>query len=285
MRLICPNCDAQYEVDDGAIPHGGRDVQCSNCGQAWFQMHADALVDADEAEVIAVAVPDPVMAVPDPIPVTEAPPPAPVVGVPDETTVVAVAGAPPAALPPPDVPPDAPAALVRRTLDDNLLAVLREEAAREAAERRAEAGRMIETQPDLGALDAGARAPVAPVAAASVQDHPVTERPNPRRDLLPDIEEINSTLRPGSEARDEGDSAIVATAPKRMAFRTGFFSVLLVTLVLVMLYTMAPQLAARFPGTATTLTAYVATVDALRVWLDGLMQSAAGGLRNLTGEG
>lgn len=279
MRLICPNCDAQYEVDDGAIPHGGRDVQCSNCGQAWFQMHAEALVDADE---LAVAVPDPVMAVPDPIPaVTEAPPPALVERAPDQTTVGAVAEDLPAAPP----PPDAPATLVRRTLDDNLLAVLREEAAREAAERRAEAGRMIETQPDLGALDAGARAPVAPVAAASVQDHPVTERPNPRRDLLPDIEEINSTLRPGSEARDEGDTAIVAPAPKRMAFRTGFFSVLLVALVLVMLYTMAPQLAARFPGTAATLTAYVATVDALRVWLDGLMQSAAGGLRNLTGDG
>ena len=225
-------------------------------------------------------------AVPDPIPaVTEAPPPALVDRAPDETTVVAVAENLPAAPPPPDVPPDAPAALVRRTLDDNLLAVLREEAAREAAERRAEAGRTIETQPDLGPLDAGARAPVAPAAAASVPDHPITERPNPRRDLLPDIEEINSTLRPGSEARDEGDTAIVALAPKRMAFRTGFFSVLLVALVLVMLYTMAPQLAARFPGTAATLTAYVATVDALRVWLDGLMQSAAGGLRNLTGEG
>ena len=279
MRLICPNCDAQYEVDDGAIPHGGRDVQCSNCGQAWFQMHAEALVDADE---LAVAVPDPVMAVPDPIPaVTEAPPPALVDRAPDETTVVAVAEDQPAAPPPPDVP----AALVRRTLDDNLLAVLREEAAREAAERRAEAGRTIETQPDLGPLDAGARAPVAPAAAASVPDHPITERPNPRRDLLPDIEEINSTLRPGSEARNEDDTAIVALAPKRMAFRTGFFSVLLVALVLVMLYTMAPQLAARFPGTAATLTAYVVTVDALRVWLDGLMQSAAGGLRNLTGEG
>ena len=37
MRLICPNCDAQYEVGEGVIPADGRDVQCSNCGHTWFQ--------------------------------------------------------------------------------------------------------------------------------------------------------------------------------------------------------------------------------------------------------
>ena len=37
MRLICPNCDAQYEVDAAMIPASGRDVQCSNCGKTWFQ--------------------------------------------------------------------------------------------------------------------------------------------------------------------------------------------------------------------------------------------------------
>ena len=41
MRLICPNCDAQYEVPDEGMPAAGRDVQCSNCGQTWFQHHPD----------------------------------------------------------------------------------------------------------------------------------------------------------------------------------------------------------------------------------------------------
>ncbi len=41
MRLTCPNCGAQYEVPDDIIPTGGRDVQCSNCGNTWFQVHAD----------------------------------------------------------------------------------------------------------------------------------------------------------------------------------------------------------------------------------------------------
>jgi len=37
MRLVCPNCDTQYEVDASMIPPSGRDVQCSNCGWTWFQ--------------------------------------------------------------------------------------------------------------------------------------------------------------------------------------------------------------------------------------------------------
>ena len=37
MRLVCPKCAAQYEVDDSAIPDSGRDVQCANCGDTWFQ--------------------------------------------------------------------------------------------------------------------------------------------------------------------------------------------------------------------------------------------------------
>ncbi|MFT4717396.1 MAG: putative Zn finger-like uncharacterized protein [Paracoccaceae bacterium] len=37
MRLVCPQCAAQYEVDINAIPEDGRDVQCANCGNTWFQ--------------------------------------------------------------------------------------------------------------------------------------------------------------------------------------------------------------------------------------------------------
>ncbi len=47
MRLQCPNCDAEYEVDASVIPHEGRDVQCSNCGHGWFQSHPDFEADYD----------------------------------------------------------------------------------------------------------------------------------------------------------------------------------------------------------------------------------------------
>ncbi|SEH63869.1 MJ0042 family finger-like domain-containing protein [Paracoccus alkenifer] len=35
MRLICPRCGAQYEIDASAIPAAGRDVECSACDHIW----------------------------------------------------------------------------------------------------------------------------------------------------------------------------------------------------------------------------------------------------------
>ena len=49
MRLTCPNCDAKYEVPEDAIPEGGRDVQCSNCGHGWFQSRPEAEIAAEIA--------------------------------------------------------------------------------------------------------------------------------------------------------------------------------------------------------------------------------------------
>ncbi len=50
MRLTCPNCGAQYEVPDEVIPEIGRDVQCSNCGDTWFQNHPDHTPEPEEVE-------------------------------------------------------------------------------------------------------------------------------------------------------------------------------------------------------------------------------------------
>ncbi|MBE3638090.1 zinc-ribbon domain-containing protein, partial [Mangrovicoccus sp. HB182678] len=38
MRIICPACQAAYDVPESAIAAGGRDVQCSACGHNWFQL-------------------------------------------------------------------------------------------------------------------------------------------------------------------------------------------------------------------------------------------------------
>lgn len=37
MRLTCPRCGAQYEIAAAAIPAAGREVECSACGNVWFQ--------------------------------------------------------------------------------------------------------------------------------------------------------------------------------------------------------------------------------------------------------
>ncbi len=56
MRLICPNCVAQYEVDEDVIPPEGRDVQCANCGHNWFQ---DSLQMLSTEDVVATKDGDP----------------------------------------------------------------------------------------------------------------------------------------------------------------------------------------------------------------------------------
>lgn len=170
------------------------------------------------------------------------------------------------------------------------MAVLREEAAREAAERRAEKSRGVEVQTDLGLTQAAAprrAVEVIPAAAPVATGFAATaERTVPRRELLPDIEEINSTLRSGSEDR-EVSGAMTGPAPdeRRRGFRLGFFGMLALAAVLVVVYVLAPQISGALPASADAMTAYVTTVDGARTWLDGTLQRAAGALRGFTGEG
>lgn len=239
MRLICPNCDAEYEVDDAAIPDGGRDVQCSNCGHGWFQLPAG--YEADKAEEEALF------------------------GAEEEIA-----------------PPPAQPAPVQRTLDENLMAVLREEAEREAAARRAEAT-PIETQTEMPLAAPPVTEAARRIARLKGVDPdapaPVPPRPGSRRSLLPDIEEINSTLRsaaPAGEA-DEDEPPVA-----RSGFRSGFMVSLLVAAAGVGVYAMAPRLAEQFPAAKSVLDSYVAQVDSGRLWLDGAMRQATEAIRGVT---
>jgi hypothetical protein len=100
-----------------------------------------------------------------------------------------------------------------------------------------------------------------------------------RRDLLPDIEEINSTLRSGSARTGVGaadlDPEIEAPTHqrKRRGFRTGFITMLLIFAVLAIVYVFAPRLSAAVPALAAPLQSYVTTVDKGRSWLDAKVQS------------
>lgn len=40
MRLVCPSCSAEYEVDESAIGARGRMVRCASCSSEWFQAPA-----------------------------------------------------------------------------------------------------------------------------------------------------------------------------------------------------------------------------------------------------
>ena len=54
MRIVCPRCVAQYEVDESAIPQAGREVQCANCENIWFQDYIEMLPTAVDEEIDAI---------------------------------------------------------------------------------------------------------------------------------------------------------------------------------------------------------------------------------------
>ncbi|MEQ3624447.1 MAG: zinc-ribbon domain-containing protein [Celeribacter sp.] len=186
MRLICPNCEAQYAVGDDLIPPGGRDVQCSNCGRTWFQYPEG---EGPEPESSAEAIAEPSTDQP-PVSQTEPEPRHDPVDGPASSRIKVSRGVRPRKVAPSvpdalpgsadeehgdwkDIPHDGDADAARdteaedaastdaeapseqavtpprRRLDASLLQVLREEAEREQAARRRDAGG-LEMQPDLG---------------------------------------------------------------------------------------------------------------------------------------
>lgn len=184
-----------------------------------------------------------------------------------------------------------PEAAPAQSVDQSVMAILKEEADRELAARRAEAV-PVETQPDLGLEDAADTAARSrQIAAIRGEMPPVadTARQVTRRELLPNIEEINSTLRPSAAVRhdDADDAQGVHTAlplqPPRSGFRSGFILMLVLAAVLVTMYVMAPRLAQQIPGARGALDAYVTMVDQARVGLDGMTKSVVGALQRLAG--
>lgn len=311
MRLICPSCGAQYEVDESVIPDGGRDVQCSNCGHAWFQRSAGQLrAETEEAEARAAdmagragpsptgaAAAAPAAAVAAAVPGEVAPEPSAPWADHDEEPA-APGDEPASAMPEWPEAADEPAAeptgpRPRRTLDDAVRNVLREEAERETRARQAE-GEPIESQPDLG-LAAGVAAGAAgsapePDRAAKIGgdaqdfDEDALVPRAARRELLPDIEEINSTLRATSERGNEAAAydAPETLARRRSGFRMGFSTAILAAVVLLAIYVLAPVVARSVPALEPALSSYVGAVDAGRLWLDGQMRSLTQSLQGAT---
>ena len=272
MRLICPNCDAQYEVPEDVMPPEGRDVQCSNCGQTWFQDHPDALVSRDVSWSQEDLEDEEIIRPEDVAPLPPEPQPEP------------------AANPVADVPtfePDAPAARPRRDLDPAVADVLREEAERETRARQSETA-IMESQPDLGlpeesSEEADRRAQEARDRMARMRGEPTESESaaaaaaalGSRRDLLPDIEEINSTLRSNSArspGTDPGQTAQVEVQEKRSS-RRGFILTIALIAILALIYSYAPQLAEAVPAMEPALSGYVAMIDSWRMWLDAQISS------------
>jgi len=300
MRLTCPSCGAQYEVDDSVIPEAGRDVQCSNCGHAWFQMSAAQLKAQAEREAEPAQAPQEAVAwTEDDSPQAEMPEEAvaaeEATAEPEDETDAPVAEEVEDAA---AAEPEEPAAVTtepewrsrRKALDDSVVNVLREEADRERRVREAE-GSAIETQAELGLAAATAVAPVDTAAAEDEEaeipeefsdggDDAIVSRAS-RRELLPDIEEINSTLRATS---DRGGEAASVDAPetlrrRRSGFRMGFSTSILIAALLLLVYVLAPTIAEKVPATASVMESYVGAIDGLRSWLDSTLRGMTASMK------
>ena len=196
--------------------------------------------------------------------------------------------------PEPDLQPEEPPAPVRpargRALDPSVAEVLREEAEREKR-RRSSGGAGLETQPELGlsgsADDEAARRaratrdPMGHVGGSAPKPDPIgptggaaTATAASRRDLLPDIEEINQTLRATSERRAvetlQGRAALEEEAAEgNGGFGRGFLVAGLLGLGAAGIYLMAPRLSEMLPAAAPALESYTQAVNGARLWLDG----------------
>lgn len=248
------------------MPTSGRDVQCSNCGKTWFQHHPDH-APAEEEDVAL-------------------PPQAPA---PDEEV------SPP---PPPAPPPgrDMP----RKQLDPAVADILRQEAEAEFEARKRRQSAPLESQPDLGLesteeprarpvdpqVDPDQRALDAKKRMARMRGEPVPKSEaaataaamSSRRELLPDIEEINSTLRNdtspvGVNAETRQSLGAGGSQKQASGFRRGFLTVLALAVLLLVVYLYAPTIAGAIPALDGMLSAYVAAVDGLRLMLDGQIKA------------
>jgi hypothetical protein len=98
------------------------------------------------------------------------------------------------------------------------------------------------------------------------------------RDLFPDIDQINSTLRDtGDRSGQEADASDIDTldlAPRRRrGVRLGFILALSLAAGGAALYANAERVALQVPALAPAMAGYVGAVDAARFWLDGVARS------------
>jgi predicted Zn finger-like uncharacterized protein len=300
MRLTCPNCGAQYEVPDEVIPESGRDVQCSNCGDTWFQTHPD--------HPDAVPPFDPEMVEPE----WEDTDPEP------EPEREQDHGAEPE--PHHDENPEAeddqekssdagpleqaPHVANRRELDDEVTSVLREEAEREKRARESEASGGLETQPDLGLGEADelerrsqqAKARMARLRGVDEQEDEDFATENPeidlgtRRNLLPDIEDVDKRIEAEAEgvaeatsARDGSRIATQKESKGRGGFGRGLRLSIVLAVILTALYMFAPNFVEMVPQLEGPLSSYTQIVDQGRAMLQDQLGGVAGTLKGLIG--
>ncbi len=282
MRLICPKCDAQYNIADDAIPAGGRDVQCSTCGHTWFQTEMSRVLSRPVSRVLSRPIP---MAVKS----------EPVEPQKQNSRDVAAFDVPHQHAKADAGPMDGPR---HRPVDDNIANILRQEAGREhnvpaptknAAPPKTQAEKkpaapvdIEETRKRIAQMtetEGGTRQGESPAAAAAAA---IAASANPR--AIPELGEINAVLRAREENRDADGltEAEIIEAQRRQGFRRGFFFVAGVFALIITPYVLSDQIIENLPQSRETMMQYVAVIDELRGSLNAFVGGIGDSIRAIT---
>ncbi len=271
MELICPSCEARYEVPGAAIGEKGRQVSCLNCGHSWHA-YPPLVLEAQDA---------PKQAVP---------------SWKSEEEKAAPAGAGASRLSQWTAPEDDLSdSSVAKDNSSDVAPIAPPPASASRHEQLAEIREMlaeVQTESRATAAIAPGAAGAAAVSAAT-QDRALGAEPSlsgrsadaPRNVADLDRGDPIDTLREKLSQKDvqrmappPPDTRKLRRAHARKeahrrrreaqgsgAFLTGFLLVVVVAAIMVALYLLHPQIIARMPGTEPALTEYVATIDGWRV--------------------
>lgn len=245
IEIVCPSCQARYQLPDGSVGSEGRKVSCSSCSHKWRAY--------PDGEAPAAARPEP-----------EREPAAGPAAAPESMAAVAAIGNEfeddPAAPDPPPPPPSADR--------DQQMAAIREMLA--DLNQGAEAAPEAAPEPRPAPVD----------LAPPVRRHAGDDEED-RDQLKSRIEQLNRQTR-GDKGQSDKTNYDVARLrrqhekrakkiqrardrrKKSGAFLTGFTLVSAVVATMVGLYVLQPQIIAASPQLAPAMNEYVATVDRYR---------------------
>lgn len=226
-------------MPDNVIPAGGRDVQCSNCGNSWF-------VKPGGDEQPAVAAP--------------------------RTPTVRTKPQPRAPYPPQerdlDEAPPVVEAPATKPVPQDVKRVLQQEAARELNARQSDVD--LEVQEDLGLEEPG------PTREDYASDAAQAERRSRLPDIEEINSTLAATPMPQREKHAATPLREDALPRRKLGFRFGFVLALFILAVLTALYVFAPNLTEMFPTLADQVNTYVFWINDIRQWLfettEGLLQ-------------
>lgn len=291
MELICPSCEARYQVPDGSISAKGRQVSCMNCGHSWHAYPPLQLGDGSGGGSQSAAQPR----ASDPSGITYNPPAGqPRPGEPrvqddrgPEMGAENTLGADDDPLGEPAADPRRPQQMaeIRQMLaevkseerdeytppdESDRTVVMPAEGQRRISPAEAEAERArirLEEEREAAMLEERARRAAEEAESDTDLRRRIESQKNKGKSERSDVKKL----------RRKHDRKVARKAHASKAgsgaFLTGFLLVVIIASTMAALYLLAPEIVARMPEAERPMAEYVATMDRLRVGAAESLQS------------